>query len=242
MKATLFGGRLSPFVEKVARAMQLKGIEIDLVEPKSPLDFKKWNPQTGKMPVLELDGRRYYDSTIICRKLDEVVPAPPLVSPDAETAAKQRFIEDWSDESLYWYTMAFRWAPENERETVAQISGLLPWPVRPLGGILLPRLIGGQARAQGLARLPLATLVDELGRRLDELVVFLGDRPFFFSETVSVADLAVFGQLSTMKSGPTPQCEELIAARAPLGAFFRRVDEATQPRRDRASAGGRRAA
>ena len=54
MEATLFGSRLSPFVEKVARTMQLKGLAFKLVEPKSPTDFKKWNPRTQKMPVLEL--------------------------------------------------------------------------------------------------------------------------------------------------------------------------------------------
>src|SRR2546427_104606 len=50
MQATLFGSRVSPFVEKVARALQLKGIPFSLVSPKSPGDFKRWNPQTRKMP------------------------------------------------------------------------------------------------------------------------------------------------------------------------------------------------
>ena len=43
-KATLYGTRLSPFVEKCARALELKGIEFELVPPKGPQDLKKWNP------------------------------------------------------------------------------------------------------------------------------------------------------------------------------------------------------
>jgi len=72
--------------------------------------------------------------------------------------------------------------------------------------------------------------VRELGGLFDSLCVLLGDRPFFFSDQISAADLAIFGQMRTMKSGPTPQCEELISERPRLAEFFRRVDEATKAR------------
>jgi glutathione S-transferase len=81
--------------------------------------------------------------------------------------------------------------------------------------------------AQGLARLPLQVLTDELGHRLDELLEFLGSRPFFFSDRVSAADLALFGQFSMQRSGPTPQAETLINARPALLAYIERVDAAT---------------
>ena len=230
MKATLFGSRLSPFVEKAARALEMKGIAFDLVPPKSPGDFKKWNPATGKMPVLEVDGERIHDSTFILRRLDEIAPDPPLYATDATAAAKQRFVEDWSDESLYWYCMAFRWAPENQAASAAQIASTLPAFLRPLLRLLLPRQIGGLARAQGLARLPMDMLIDQLAARLDEFSVLLGDSPFLFSDRLSGADLAVFGQARAMQSGPTPQCDELIAARPALVDYLRRVDETSRPR------------
>ena len=87
MKVTIYGSRLSPFVEKVIRGVQRKGRTWELIEPKSPSDLKKWNPQTGKMPVLDFNGERLFDSTFILRRLDELVPEPPLVSDDAVTAA-----------------------------------------------------------------------------------------------------------------------------------------------------------
>jgi len=227
MKATLYGSRLSPFVEKVARALQLKGVETTTVDIKGPNDLKKWNPTTGKMPVLEIGGEKLFDSTLILRRLDAIVPEPPLVARDPETAAKQRFLEDWSDESLYWYVMALRWSPENAKATVAQLAAFLPALLRPLASLVFPRQIGSLARAQGLARLPTGIVLDELERRFDELCVFLGDRPFFFSDEVSVADLAVFGQFSTLRSGPTPQGARLLDARPTLAAHFDRVDAAT---------------
>jgi glutathione S-transferase len=76
MQVQVFGNRLSLFVEKVVRAIMLKGLEYKLVPVKSPLDLKRWNPQAGKMPVLDIDGERSYDSTLILRALDARVPEP----------------------------------------------------------------------------------------------------------------------------------------------------------------------
>jgi len=233
MEAKLFGSRLSPFVEKVARALQLKGIAFTLVPPKSPADFKRWNPQARKMPVVEIDGRRVFDSTQILRRLDQLVPEPPLFDRNADVAARQRFLEDWSDESLYWYAMALRWSDANAEATTTQVLGSIPAPaaLRPVLRVVLRRQLRNQALAQGLARLPLETVVDELGRRFDELLVWLGDRPYFFADRPSVADLALFGQLNGLQSGPTPQAERLVAERPRLADYFLRVDAATAGRR-----------
>jgi len=230
MQVQIFGSRLSPFVEKVVRGVTLKGLQYSLVDVKTPLDFKRWNPQTGKMPVLDIEGERTYDSTLILRALDARFPEPPLVDADPQVAARQRFLEDWSDEALYWYGMALRWAEANSDATVAQVMGSMPLPafLRPLVGMVFRRQVSAQARAQGLARLPIDVLLGELERRFDELLVWLGDRPFFFADRPSVADLAIFGQLQGLQSGPTPQAVELIRARPALGAYFARVDAATR--------------
>src|SRR5207249_7441465 len=88
--------------------------------------FKRWNPQALKMPVVEIDGRRVFDSTQILRRLDQLVPEPPLFDRNADVAARQRFLEDWSDESLYWYAMALRWSDANAEATTTQVVGSIP--------------------------------------------------------------------------------------------------------------------
>jgi glutathione S-transferase len=181
------------------------------------------------MPVLEIESDRHYDSTFIIELLEERFPDPPLFSSDTDTRMRQRFIEDWSDESFYWYTMGMRWAPENTTATTEQIVATLPPLLRPVARLIAPRQIGATARAQGLGRLPLEVLERELGRRFDELLCWLGNRPFLFSETVGTADLAIFGQMSTLCSGPTPQGARLIDERAPLRDYYDRVDRATAP-------------
>jgi glutathione S-transferase len=232
MEASVFGSRLSPFVEKVVRALHVKGIRYTLTPPKSPADFKRWNPRARKMPVLEVQGERVFDSTLILRRLDSLVPEPAFFDRNPAVSARQRFLEDWSDESLYWYGMGLRWSDANAAATTDQVVGSLPAPaaLRPLLRVILRRQIRSQAVAQGLARLPLDILTDELGRRFDELLMWLENRPYFFSDRVSAADLAVFGQLNMLQSGPTPQAEKLIAERPRLADYFRRVDAATAER------------
>ena len=51
--------------------------------------------------------------------------------------------------------------------------------------------------------------------------------PFLFAERPSVADLAIFGQMHMLLSGPTPRAAELIGGRPALDAYFARVDAAT---------------
>src|SRR5262245_34978615 len=101
--------------------------------------------------------------------------------------------------------MALRWTTVNASATVTQILDDFgtPGPLRPALGMILRRQIRGQAIGQGLVRLPLEVLLQEIGHRFDELLVWLGDRPFFFADHPSVADLAIFGQLHMLQSGPT---------------------------------------
>jgi len=189
------------------------------------------------MPALEVDGERFFDSTFIARKLDEWAPEPPLFSADPDTAARQRFLEDWSDEALYWYVMAMRWTDANAAASAEQVAGSLPVPgfLRALLKPMLRRQIRPQAVAQGLVRLPLDMLLGELDRRFGELEVFLGASPYFFSERPSIADLAVFAQLCTLRSGPTPQAVEVLDRHAALCGLEQRVEAVTMtPRLARA--------
>jgi glutathione S-transferase len=223
----LFGSRLSPFVEKVARALALKQVAFALVEPRSPLEFARWNPQTRKIPVLEVDGERFYDSTFILRRLEVLVPSPPLLARAPAIAAAQRLLEDWSDEALYWYGMALRWTAKNAPATAAQIFAQLPAPIRVLASIAGPRQIRGTTVAQGLGRLPPEMLLRELAGHLDNLVAILAERPFFYADQLSVADLAIYGQFHMLCCGPTPEAEALLRARPALLEHMQRVAAAT---------------
>jgi hypothetical protein len=73
-----------------------------------------------------------------------LTPTPSLLDGDPAIAACQRFLEDWSDESLYWYGMALRWSEGNASATVAPVVGDIGAPAlfRPLLGTVLRWQIG----------------------------------------------------------------------------------------------------
>ena len=225
MAIILYGNRLSPFVEKVYRGLMLKQIPFQQHEPHSPFDLRRNNPTTGKMPALDLNGHRLFDSTLILRALDEFKPEPPLLSSDSQVAAQQRLLEDWADESLYWYGMVLRWnIPANAARTIESIFKDLPPILRPLIKIMAPRSVASQTRAQGLGRLPLPILLRELDEHLTNLMQLLGDGPFFFSASQpSIADLAVFGQLGFLYSPVTPEGMAAVEKHSELLEFCQRL-------------------
>ena len=223
----LYGSRISPFVEKVARALHVKKLAYEAVDLKSPFDLKRWNPVTGKMPVLEIHGEKVWDSSRILRRLDALHPSPSLVSGDPAVAARQRLLEDWSDESLYWHTMALRWNPGHADATLEQILTSVPSALRPLVKPVMKLQIGSIPWKQGLGRLPEEILLEEYDRNLADLEASLGGDDFLFSDRVSVADLAVHGQLVAACSGPTPELEELVSRRPGLLAHRKRVEGAS---------------
>ena len=227
VELTLFGARLSPYVEKVASALEYKGLAFETVDLKSPGDLKKWNPTTGKMPVLEIDGEKLYDSTFILRRLDELQPEPRLYAEHSEVAARQRLMEDWCDESLYWYVMALRWAEPNKAATIAQIvpSSVPRW-LLPLVGRFVERQIGGMVKAQGMGRMPYELVLRETGGLLDALAELLGARPYFHTERPGAADFALYGELVFGASEATPDFGALLADRPALTDFVKRLADA----------------
>lgn len=229
MAIILYGSRLSPFVEKVYRGLKLKQLPFQQHEPQSPLEVRRNNPTTGKMPALDLEGQRLFDSTLILRALDEFKPDPPFLSSDPQIAAQQYLLEDWADESLYWYGMALRWTiSANATRSVELISKNFPPILRPVVKIFAPRFIASQTRAQGTGRLPKDILLRELDGHLANLERLLGEGPFFFAALhPSSADLAVFGQLDFLLSPVTPEGTAAVEAHPALIEFCQRLDALT---------------
>jgi glutathione S-transferase len=224
----IVGSRVSPFVEKVVAAAEYKKIPFDLRDVKSPGELAKLSPVTGKMPIVIFGDVMVYDSTFILREFEELAPDPPLLASDPQVAAAQRQLEDWSDESLYWHLMALRWSTENEARTVEQLAVFAPRALRPLAGPILRRMIGRSTKVQGLGRLPYPVLLREVGERLDDLVLLLAQRSFFYASRPSVADFALFGQFKAGCSGPTPDFEQLVSERPTLTDWMKRVEDAAR--------------
>jgi glutathione S-transferase len=225
-KIEIFGPTVSPFVVKVLAAADYKRLNYTHQDYLSLSELSKLNPETRKVPFVLFDGALTYDSTVILERFDQLQQASALVSDDSVVAAQQRLLEDWTDESFYWYMMAFRWNKKNEHRTIEQNSVFVPKPVRVFAKPLLRLLIGRMPKAQGLGRLPYSMLITEFGKRLDDLVVLLGEKPFFYADRPSVADFSIFGVFSTGCSQVTPDFAEQVSLRSPLVEWRARVEDA----------------
>jgi glutathione S-transferase len=225
---TLYGPANSPFTEKVRRALLYKGLEYALVEPTTVEDYKRFSPKTGQLPALDLNGEHVPDSTEILLRLDQVYPQPPLLSTDPTVASQQQQLEEWADESFLWYFMKYRrMAMGKDFQAPLPLAGEPgPEPAPPKHSPLWRR-VGAFLRAGGTWERPHTALLRELALRLDDLANFLGARPFFYADRLSIADLAVYSMLVFLREDRIPGSALLLAARPTLVGLLQRVEAAT---------------
>jgi glutathione S-transferase len=221
-RIVLYGPAQAPYTEKVRRALVMKKLEFELLEPQGPEDYRRWSPETGLLPVLTIDGQRIADSTAILLRLDERFPEPPLLASETKIAAQQRQLEDWADESFLFYFLKWQ-RLRQQREAADAAAASRGWLAR--SPIL--RRLAAWLRAGGTWERPETAIVRGLGDRLDDLVNLLGTRSFFYADRPSMADLAVYGMLSTVERGSLPSSTELLHARPGLVAYMRRVEAET---------------
>jgi glutathione S-transferase len=214
----LYTQTFNPFSEKVAAALELKALPFERVVSDAPDDVRRWSPVVRTLPVLEIDGRRMAESNRIVAWLDELHPEPPLFSRDPRTAEHQRRLASWSDDSFAWYWNRWRALQQTSSEGAGG-----PPPNSRIARLRerLRRPVGSAPRGSLGARE--AVIIEEIEARLDDLVGFLGARPFFHAEEPSIADLAVFAMLRVLQMGPIPRTADAIAARPSLVAFLERL-------------------
>ena len=223
---TLYQFDISPFCDKVRRAMVLKGLEWRTVEVPitRPNKYKGVSP-TGKFPALDDDGRVIVDSSDILRHLEVIAPAPSLYPDDPRDAALAHVLEDWADESLYFFDLTMRNWPHNRPLFLADLLRHASGPLVPVLRAAIPGVLRRTARAQGLARKPDAVVAGELARHYDALETMLDGRDWLVGDAISVADLSVRAMGFVLDR--TAEGTVLRAARPALDAWSARVDART---------------
>ena len=225
---TLYQLEESPFCDKIRRALHWKRIpyrvhELSMAEVLTRL--RRVNP-IRKVPALEVDGRVVADSTDIAYFLDERWPERPLLPSDPAERALCHFLEDWADESLYFYEVRLRFT---FRKNAARWLPLLlahDAPVlRPLFSPVVSRTIRQQCAAQGVGRRPEAMVLRDVDRHLDALTAWLAGKEWLVGRGLTLADLAVYAQLRCIDGSEEGRAR--ISARPAVGAWMTRVAEAT---------------
>jgi glutathione S-transferase len=219
-RITVYAPELTPYTIKVTRALRWKGLPYELEEPRSAEDYRRWSPENGLLPVIDVDGTRVQDSAAILDLLDERFPERPLLSSDPKVAREQRRLEAWATETFFFHM--FRWVRARLGPAAPERDGPGLGPMVRLGligpnGQVRSEVFDGGAGETGPA-------FDEA---LDELVKLLGSRPFFFADELSRADLAVYGSTRGLRADRYPGSVGLIRARPTLWSHCDRVEEAT---------------
>ena len=219
---------ISPFCDKVRRILHVTRVayEVREVPPSASLLAIRRVNRIGKLPVIEDEGRVVADSTDIALHLEARFPEPALLPKDPRDRALVHVLEDWADESLYFYEMSLRFGtPANRRRWVPVLTKYDPAWFRALAPYLTPLLFGSRTRTQGTGRKPLDMLVRDCERHVAAIDGLVGDGEWLVGSALTLADIAVFAQLHCIRGSDEGAA---LVERAPrVAAWMERVDRAT---------------
>lgn len=170
------------------------------------LDYKirsfTGNPKstpTGKLPYIEYKDKKIPDSTEIIKLLSEELKIDMESTLSLEQKSQSFAIRKMLEEYLYWILIYSRWIDEdNWPQTKKVYFGHLP----PLINSIIPAMVRKDVKKasfyHGMGRHPKAKIYDMGKECFTQLSNQLGDKKFFFGDTISLLDITVFGFLSNI--------------------------------------------
>jgi len=132
--------------EAVKKALELKAIAYELVELLIPTQalITRMRFPSRTVPALRLDGEKVQGSRAILRRLDELVPEPPLLPDDEAARAAVLDAERWGDEILQPLARRAVWAAlKHQPDAIPsyQEASRLPRLPRPVVRAVAPAVI-----------------------------------------------------------------------------------------------------
>lgn len=216
----------SPFAEKVRRALDYKRIDYtieDVVRRDVAGGRYAAVSKTGKFPAIDHDGHAVWDSTDIIRHLDEAFPDRPLIPADPRDAAMAHVIEDWADESLYFYEMTMRLAwPHNLESGIDEFAKTLPAMPRDQIKKIIQDGVTALVRAQGVGRKPDNQVVADARRHFLALDALLEGKDWLAGPSLSIADIAVIAQVKALLYAA--EARAILATTRSVKPWMDRVD------------------
>jgi len=212
----------SPFCLKAHRALKAAGLSYTRRHGFGPHAFRAYNP-TGQVPVLLVDGEPVADSTEILRRI--VALRPGALATDGEAW----LWEEFADTALNSFVVAARWADDaNWPVTRDAYFARMPALIRAIvPGRLRKRVIAGLV-ARDVWRAGAERCWARFEALLDQLDARAPERGWWCGRALSVADVALFGQLHSLRTPLTASQRAALARRNRLSAWLDRVHEETQ--------------
>lgn len=192
----------SPFSEKVRRALNYKKIEFETHEvdrAKAAAGEYSRVSKVGKFPAIDHDGTIIQDSTDILEYLDATFKDRPLAPQTIRDSALAAIIEDWADESLYFYEITVRlaWAHNLDR-ALDEFAPSFPHLSRDDLRAYFLDAAGKLSAAQGVGRKSRSTIIRDLERHFGALDDLLEGQNWLLGDTLSAADISATAQVSAL--------------------------------------------
>ena len=225
---TLYQFSTSPFAEKVRRALNYKRLEFEVHEVARAKvaegEYEQVSP-TRKFPAIRDGDTVVWDSTDIVYHLEAAHGGPLLIPSSTRDAALAHAIEEWADESLYFYEMTMRLTREHNLDAALdEFAQSLPGvPKHQLKALIL-QTTTQMTQAQGVGRKPREQVVADVERHLRALDALLDGQAWLVGDALSLADLAVISQVNALRYAKEAQTA-LGKTRRVIG-WMDRVDEA----------------
>lgn len=227
---TLHQYHLSPFNDKIQRMLNFKGITFEekywsLLEGKK---VKQFNP-TGKLPALEHQGNWVCDSTEMAYYIEENFPEPALLPAEPKLRAQVHVLEDWADESLYYYEMHLRFttpgnAERNMPRMVANENGFIRW----LFPKIVPRGIRRITATQGVGRKSQEQLMIDTERHVRAVSDMLDGDEWLVGNRLTLGDLAVHCMFNCLRD--VNEVKPILEKYPAVPAWMDRLETTTDQR------------
>lgn len=227
----LIGLTASPYSMKTRALMRYRRIPFDWIVELPQLTGRKVDVSPILLPVLRHPmGRDMTDSTSIALVLEQEIVNQRSVLPPGDAAFLCALIEDMADE---WLTKAMFWYRWRDAASADFATGWLTAEVgaaiaQPMAGTLSQTL-----RNRQMGRMPMVGATAENGptieagyRAILDAMRAICASGFLFGSRPSLADFALYGQLSQLASDPGPS--QIMHDTAPeVLHWLRRIDDAS---------------
>jgi glutathione S-transferase len=196
-KIVLHQWEVSPFCAKVRKILKRKNLAYETVEYGGLRALRAARLSVvGKLPVLDYGATRIQDSSDIAAFLEKRHPEPRLFPADPAERGQALLLEDWADESLYWYEVFLRveYPEALSRAATLLCQGRPSWERGVLRAVF-PRMYRAKLRAQGIGRQNHSVVESHLLDLVAGLDAVLTLREWLVGPAISIADIAVSAQL-----------------------------------------------
>lgn len=188
----------SPFCAKLEGFLRWQNIPYESFSIRSLRGAPK-----GKVPYIVAQGRVMGDSNLIIDHLIKEYRLNPNEGLTPGQLAAGRALRYMCEESLYWAMVYFRWMEDAGWVLIKEkFFSMVPWWLRPLAEWKIRGYVRKELHMQGMGRHSREEIAAIACADLRALSDFLGDKPYFFGDAMTLADLVVFSVVANFLTGP----------------------------------------